>query len=86
MDSKKHTKNIFMMLLPIFLASIMLLLAGLAAEVGEVILFRILLVFSIITALGHPAILICIGVNSKLDERFDRLEELLKNNEQGKSN
>ena len=85
MDSKISSKNVFKAMLPLFFVSIMLLLAGLAAKVGDVILFQILLVGSIITALGFPAALICIFVNSKLDERFDRLEELLKNNKQGGS-
>ena len=86
MDSKKSGKDVFKVMLPIFFASILLLFAGLAAKVGEDILSRILLVGSIITALGFPAAVICIVFNSKLDERFDRLEELLKNNESGKSN
>ena len=85
MDSKKSSKNVFKVMLPFIFTSILLLFAGLAAKVGEVILSQILLVGSIITALGYPAILICIGVNSKLDERFDRLEEVLKNKEQGRS-
>ena len=86
MDPKISSKNVFKVMLPFIFTSILLLFAGLAAEKGDVILSQILLVGSIITALGYPAILICIVVNSKLDERFDRLEELLKNNEQGKSN
>jgi hypothetical protein len=86
MDSKKFIRIAFKMMSPIIIASILLLFAGLAAEKGDVILFQILQVGSIITALGFPAILICFGVNSKLDERFDRLEELLKKNEQGKTN
>lgn len=86
MDSKISSKKVFKLMLPMFFTCILLLFAGLAAKVGDVIAFQILLVGSIIAALGYPAILICICVNSKLDERFDRLEELLKNNEQGKSN
>ena len=85
MDSKKSSKNVLKVMLPFIFTSILLLFAGLAAEKGDVILSQILLVGSIIMSLGYPAILICIGVNSKLDERFDRLEELLKNNEQGES-
>lgn len=85
MDSKKSSRDVFKAMLPMFFVCILLLLAGIAAKVGEVILFQILLVTSIIMSLGFPAALICIIVNSKLDERFDRLEELLKNNEQGES-
>jgi hypothetical protein len=86
MDSKKSTKNVFKVMLPWFFTSILLLFAGFAAEKGDVILSQILLVGSIIMSLGFPAALICICVNSKLDERFDRLEELLKNNEPDKTN
>jgi hypothetical protein len=54
-----------------------LALAAVAFVLEDYALSAVLVVSSIIMSMGFPAALICLGVNNKLDERFDRLEKLL---------
>ena len=73
----KKTKNAFKFIYPIAVAFMLTIGAGYAAESGDLILFYIWLVWAIIVALLIPTTIIC----RKLDERFDRLEEILAKKE-----
>ena len=80
--NKTELKNIIRGLFPILTSCFCLYVAWIWGNREERVRFSIFLVASIIVAMWFPAVLIC----QRLDKRFDRLEELLKNNEPGKSN
>jgi flagellar motor component MotA len=67
-------RQIIAMIIPLVVAFFMLFLAWVWAGLGMNNLFIIHVAAAIIVAFGYPAEYI----RAKLDERFDRLEELLK--------
>jgi fatty acid desaturase len=79
--NKTELKNIIRGLFPTLMACFFLCVAWIWGNREDWVRFRIFLVASIIVAMWFPAVLIC----QKLDNRFDRLEELLKNDEQSES-
>jgi predicted membrane-bound spermidine synthase len=71
------SKKILMLLGIALLSYLQLALAAIAFILEDYILSAVLVVSSIITSMGFPAALICLIINNKLDDRFDRLEKFL---------
>jgi len=74
METKKMFKRIIIMSIPILVSFLFLFWAWIWNSLGMKILCYIHLVGAIIVAMDYPATIIC----HKLDDRFDRLEEILK--------
>jgi hypothetical protein len=78
MEPTISSKQIFKLLGITLFSYLELVLAALAFISEHYALSAVLVVSSVMTSMGFPAVLVCLVVNNKLDERFDRLEKLLR--------
>ena len=74
----KNKKNLIKMFVPIIASCFVLFVAGLWGHRGDRVRFFYFLIVAIVVALPFPGLIVA----QKLDERFDRLEEILKDKKQ----
>ncbi|HEG42839.1 MAG TPA: hypothetical protein ENH94_02205 [Phycisphaerales bacterium] len=79
-ESKDTKKKLFLLISLIFLQGLFLVAAFIKGSRGDFLGLSIYLAVAIILSINLSAINLLLGIKSKLDERFDRLEKLLGTN------